>query len=238
MRFSTLDIEFADVILPSICSISIIDWDDSGITNQYSTYINPDCEIDEYFKDRHKITLEQTKTSPLIGEAWIDIFNHLENRIIFSHYANRNIRALKSLADINYLNMPPLIYCCSASISRKLWPYFKNDTLPEITERLGISTTHFNSLEDAKSVGYIVKKAMNDMEIDSLPELFDKIGFTGGIVKEGERYIYRAIKKESGYLARVKDVNNIYGIDWIKANYYQEDKDIIKNSLFFLERRT
>lgn len=237
MRFTTFDIEFADVILPSICSISIVDWDDSGIINQYTTTINPDCEIDEYFKDRHGINLEQTKNSPLIGEAWIDIFNHLENKIVFSHYANRNIRALKSLADINYLNMPPLIYCCSASISRKLWPYFKNDTLPEVTERLGITSTHFDSLEDAKSVGYIVKRAMADLEITSLSELFDKIGFTGGVVKEGERYIFRAIKKEAGFIAKVKDENNIYGIDWLKASYYQKNKDIIKNSLFYLERR-
>lgn len=91
-----------------------------------------------------------------------------------------------------------------------------------MTERLGITSTHFNSLEDAKSVGYIVKRAMADLEITSLSELFDKIGFTGGVVKEGERYIFRAIKKEAGFIAKVKDEDNIYGIDWLKASYYQK----------------
>ena len=162
MQFTTFDIEFADVILPSICSISIIDWNDSGIVNVYKTMINPDCDIDPFLQDRHKITAEQISTAPTLPEVWKDIYDHLENKLVFSHYANRNVRSLQELASINYLNMPPFIFCCTASISRKLWPYFKNDTLPEITERLGINDHHYNSYEDAKSVGYILKKARCD----------------------------------------------------------------------------
>ena len=110
MQFTTFDIEFADVILPSICSISIIDWNDSGIVNVYKTMINPDCDIDPFLQDRHKITAEQISTAPTLPEVWKDIYDHLENKLVFSHYANRNVRSLQELASINYLNMPPFIY--------------------------------------------------------------------------------------------------------------------------------
>lgn len=205
MKFTTFDMEFADIILPSICSISIIDWDENGIISAYKTLINPDCEFDERLQARHRITPEMVKNAPTIQEAWIDIYNKLENKLVFSHYANRNIRALENLAYIKYLKLPPLVFCCTASISRKLWPYFPNDKLPVITERLGINNKHFDSFEDAKSVGYIVGKAMEDTQCFTFNEFFAKLGFCGGYIENGERKVYRAIKEGAHYI--VKDKN-------------------------------
>lgn len=230
MRFTTFDIEFADVLLPSICSISIIDWNDNIIENVYKTMINPDCDIDPFLQDRHKITNEQVQKAPTLPEVWKDIYDHLENRVVFSHYANRNVTSLKNLADINYLNMPPFIFCCSASISRKLWPYFKNDTLPEITERLAINDHHYDSYEDAKSVGYIIQKAMADTETSSLFDFFNQVGFSGGFIEDGEKHIYRAIKKDNGYIARIKE-NDIRELDWTKIACYSYTNDIISSCI-------
>lgn len=205
MEFTTLDMEFADVILPSICSISIIDWDDNGIKNIYSTLINPDCDIEDFLYQRHKITSDMVKDAPTIQEAWIDIYNRLENKVVFSHYANRNFKALSDLAAIKYLKMPHCIFACSASISRKLWPYFSSDKLPVISERLGVNYNHFNSLEDAKSVGFIVQRALEDTHSCSFEDLYSKVGFSGGYIENGEKKIYRAIKSPLGYIAKKQE---------------------------------
>ena len=73
MHFVTLDMELADRILPSICSITIIEWNDNNIVNIIDTYINPDCEVEEFFADRHGITNEMLKDAPTLPEKWIEI---------------------------------------------------------------------------------------------------------------------------------------------------------------------
>ena len=214
MNFTTFDIEFADFIIPSICSISIIDWDESGIKNVYKKMINPDCDMDPYLENRHKIDINSLKDKPTIQEIWIDVYNHLENKLVFSHNANRNVNSLKQLASINYLNMPPFNFCCTASISRKLWPNFKSSDLKEVTERLGVNDKHYNAFEDSKSVGYILSKALDDTCSESIEQLFKQIGFTGGYVKDNEKHVYRAIKRNNEYIIRTRQNGDIQELDW------------------------
>lgn len=231
MEFTTFDIEFADVILPSICSIAIIDWKDGEIINEYSTKINPDCEIEDFLKDRHGLTMEDLKNSPTLPEIWIEIYDRLENKIVFGHNANRNVRALRESANILYLNMPTFIYCCTASLSKKLWPYLNDFSLPYISERLGINNVHYNSYEDAKSVGRIINKAIEDTGVKSISEMFSLVGFSGGLIDNKEKSVYRAIKRKGKYKARIKNrkTGEIKYIDFFEA---ESQKDDIKTSIY------
>lgn len=194
MNFVTLDMELADRMLPSICSITIIEWEDNKIINILDTYINPDCEVEEFFADRHGITNEMLKDAPTLPEKWIEIYDALDHKMVFAHNANRTIKALKQRASIDLLKMPNLRFGDTASIARRTWPGMDSYRLPELTESLNITKYHNNSYEDAKSVAKIVNMSSELFDADTPGELFRIIGYAGGIIRNQEKISYRAVK--------------------------------------------
>lgn len=204
MRFVTLDMELADRMLPSICSITIIEWNDNNIVNIIDTYINPDCEVEEFFADRHGITNEMLKDAPTLPEKWIEIYDALDHKMVFAHNANRTIKALKQRASVDLLKMPDLRFGDTASLARRTWPGLDSYRLQELTETLNITKFHNNSYEDAKSVAKIVNMASELFDADSPGELFRLSGYAGGIMRNQEKLSYRAVKdkKNDIYIQR------------------------------------
>lgn len=204
MHFVTLDMELADRMLPSICSITIIEWNDNNIVNIIDTYINPDCEVEEFFADRHGITNEMLKDAPTLPEKWIEIYDALDHKMIFAHNANRTIKALKQRASVDLLKMPDLRFGDTASLARRTWPGLDSYRLQELTETLNITKFHNNSYEDAKSVAKIVNMASELFDADSPGELFRLSGYAGGIMRNQEKLSYRAVKdkKNDIYIQR------------------------------------
>lgn len=204
MHFVTLDMELADRILPSICSITIIEWNDNNIINIIDTYINPDCEVEEFFADRHGITNEMLKDAPTLPEKWIEIYDALDHKMVFAHNANRTIKALKQRASVDLLKMPDLRFGDTASLARRTWPGLDSYRLQELTETLNITKFHNNSYEDAKSVAKIVNMASELFDADSPGELFRLSGYAGGIMRNQEKLSYRAVKdkKNDIYIQR------------------------------------
>lgn len=194
MHFFTLDMELADRMLPSICSITIIEWLDGKIINILDTYINPDCEVEPFFADRHGITDEMLKTAPTLPQKWIEIYDMLDGKMIFAHNANRTIKALKQRASVDLLKMPNLRFGCTCSLAKRTWPGLDDYRLPSLTEKLNITKFHNNSYEDAKSVAKIVEMSAELFDAESPGELFRLSGYAGGIVKNQEKISYRAIK--------------------------------------------
>lgn len=204
MHFVTLDMELADRMLPSICSITIIEWNDNSIVNIIDTYINPDCEVEEFFADRHGITNEMLKDAPTLPEKWIEIYDALDHKMVFAHNANRTIKALKQRASVDLLKMPDLRFGDTASLARRTWPGLDSYRLQELTETLNITKFHNNSYEDAKSVAKIVNMASELFDADSPGELFRLSGYAGGIMRNQEKLSYRAVKdkKNDIYIQR------------------------------------
>lgn len=201
MKYVTLDMELADRMLPSICSITIIEWEDGKITKILDTYINPDCEVESFFSDRHGITNEMLIDAPTLPEKWIEIYDALNHKMVFSHFANRTIKALKQRASVDQLLMPNMRFGDSASIAKRTWPRLEDYRLPYLTEILNITKFHNNSYEDAKSVAKIVDMSAELYDVYSSGELFKTIGYAGGIIKNQEKISYKAIKDKK---------NNIY----------------------------
>jgi len=196
-------------MLPSICSITIIEWKDGQIVNILDTYINPDCEVEPFFADRHGITDEMLKTAPTLPEKWIEIYDMLDHKMVFAHNANRTIKALKQRASVDLLNMPNLRFGCTHSIAKRTWPGLDDYRLPYLTEKLNISTYHHNSYEDAKSVAKIVNMSAELFDAETPGELFRTIGYASGIIRNQEKISYRAIKdkKTQIYIQKPYEIN-------------------------------
>lgn len=216
--FITVDMEYADRMLPSICSISIVSWKNDEIVDIFSSLINPDCEIESFLKDRHGITDDMVKNAPSLPSLWPDICKILDGNIVFMHSAARAFSSIIVRADVDYLTVPNLNYGCTFSLARRVWPGLDDYRLPNVTEYLGITKLHNHSLEDAKSVGIIVSKAMKEKNAKTVIELFNKVGFAGGRIKDNKKQIYRAVKnkKEKIFLCRVEE--NFFDI----SDFYKE----------------
>lgn len=210
MEYLTLDIELADRILPSICSITIRGWEDGINTNIFSTLINPDCEIEDFLTKRHGITQEMVRNAPTLPEIWREIYDLLENKLVFAHFANDVIQKLMLRASVDYLNLPNLKYGCTASIAKRTWQGQNDYKLNALSEALNITKIHNNSKEDSLTVGIIINKAMEVHDVTSIVSLFEKIGFAGGQIKDNTKTCYRAIKnkKDNIFITKTKK-NNI-----------------------------
>lgn len=194
LKFVTLDMEIADRMLDSICSITLMEWDNGKLVNVFDTYISPDCEIEEFFADRHGITNEMLDQAPTLREKWVEIYDFMDKKMIFAHFANQTIKMLKRRAITDCLNMPDIRFGCSASIARRTWPGLDDYRLPALTEKLGISKKHYNSYEDARSIARIVEMAAEIYGSRTCGDLFRSIGYAGGILVSQNKISYRAVK--------------------------------------------
>lgn len=212
MEFVSLDFEYADRLLPSICSISIIRWKDGVIEDEYRTLINPDCEIEEFFVKRHGITDAMVKDKPTLPQIWKTIYEKLDGMMVFAHKANVVITDLRVRAQADYLNMPDLVYGDTMSISKRVWKHFDKFDLPYLNERLALSVKTRDAYHDAIAVGKIVNMAIKERGKSNYIELFEEIGFAGGFILEQEKISYRAVNREGVYITRLRLPKKEYSI--------------------------
>lgn len=191
MQFLTVDMEVADRILPSICSFTIVRWIDGTPCNWFHTMLNPECDVEDFFADRHGFTNDDLKNSPVLREKWRRIYDILEGSMVFAHYANRTFQMLQRRAEIDYLNMPNFTFADSASIARRCFPGLGDYRLPNVSEKLEITTNHNDSYTDAHTVAAIIMKALEKEEVSSCDELFKKVGFVGGKYENQKKILVR-----------------------------------------------
>lgn len=192
--FVTMDINIADRILPSICSIAICVWENNIIIDEFFSYINPDCEVEEFFIEKHGITDDALKNAPTLPELWIKIYDMLENKTVFCYDHNHVIRTLMNRSQLEQLNMPDMNFAGVKSLCIRTWKDFNDYSLYNITEKLDITNIHNDVIEDARSLGKIIYKATDYLNLNSPYELFRKTGFAGGYIRNNNKISYRAIK--------------------------------------------
>lgn len=194
--FVTIDMELADRILSSFCSISILYWENGEIIKEFHTLINPDCEVEEFFKDRHGLTDEELSQAPTLPYVWKEIYDLLENKMVFAYDANRVMKTLINRAEVDVLNVPNFDYGNVQSIVKRTWKGLDDYRLQNITEKLNITKIHNDSYEDAKSLGKLIYKATEELELEKPEELFHQIGYAGGYIRNNKKYCYRAKKNK------------------------------------------
>lgn len=198
-----MDMELADRYLNSICQISIIEWDNFIPIKEINTYIYPDCDVEEFFLTRHGLTAEHLITAPKLGEKWIEIFNMLENKLVFCHNANQKIKILSNIASSNYLNLPDFSYACTQSIAKRSWPMeLDGYKLNDIAKKLDVEYQANNSRNDAMLIANIVQTSISIHQSDSIQSFFESVGFATGRIYNQERIVYTSYKGRNNTYTR------------------------------------
>lgn len=199
MEYTTLDMEWADVCLPSICSIAILDWKDGEVVSSYYHLVCPDCDYDERLSKRHGLTKEDTSSMPSVSEIWKEIYDHLDGKTVFVANACSRLRSLCRLADSQALRMPNMVYGDVLSLARRCWPWLPCRDLEQTAQRLQIVKKAHEARQDAWAIGRIVEQALAERGLADLDALFDQVGFAGGVVSNGLMIPYRAGGKKQGH---------------------------------------
>lgn len=205
MEYITIDMDLADRILPSYCCVSVITWEDGNMKDVYSSYIYPDCDIEDFMLARHGITNKDVDAAPTMSNVWCEISKIIEGKLVFFVNGSKDVDMLLRRLDVDYLETPSFNYGSIISICKRTWDNLSKYDFATITSELGISTSHYNSLNDAIAMGMIINRAMEYHNAEDVTELFNKIGYAGGYVIGCRKVTYKALKdkKSKEYYPRV-----------------------------------
>lgn len=194
MEYITIDFDIADRILPSYCCISVITWKDGIMTDVYSSYIYPDCDIEEFMANRHGILNIDVEEAPTMQNVWKEVQDIIKDKLVFFVNGAKDVDMLIKRLGVDYLSVPDFKYASIISMCKRTWKDLSRYDLATITSELGITSKHYNSMDDAISMGMLINKSLEIHKASNIEELFNKIGFAGGYIISGHKVVYRARK--------------------------------------------
>lgn len=177
MEFVAIDFETANRQYDSACSLAAVTVSGNEVVKEaYSLIRPPTMEFDPNHVAIHQITPDMVEQKPTFDQLWERVYTHLEGKIVVAHFANFDIRVLRTTLHTYHIPWPSLQYACTVEISRRVWPELPNHKLNTMGEFLGRSFQHHQALDDARVCAAIVQAAAEKTGTSSMEELLDTIG--------------------------------------------------------------
>lgn len=139
VQFAIVDIETTggNPKFDKITEIAIYIYDGEKIIDEFTTLINPECNIPSFITQMTGITNEMVAEAPKFFEVAKKIVEITDNRIFVAHNVNFDYNFIKN----EFLRLG-YNYCrkklCTVVLSRKAFPGKKSYSLGNITHELGI----------------------------------------------------------------------------------------------------
>ncbi len=186
MDFVALDFETANFRPDSPCQVAIAVVVGGQIVDEKSWLIRPKSM---YFSDRciaiHGIRPEHVESHPEWDHIWDELHPMIDGRVLLAHNAGFDINVMVRTLTLYDLACPPIYYSCTRLIARRAWPGCDGYGLKAIAERLQIRFRHHDALEDARTCALVALHAANQIRVNSLDELDERLGLIRGRVQLG-----------------------------------------------------
>ncbi len=211
MRFISIDVETANADLASICQIGVVSFQDKKVVETWESLINPEDEFDDVNISIHGITEEKIARAPIFPNIFENLYSRLEEQIVVSHMPFDRIALARVMEKYDL----PILNCTwldSARVARRTWKQFAYSgyRLSNLAEELEIKFHHHDALEDARTAGEILIKAINEtgLEISEWLErvkkpIFDEASYSKRVKRDGnpEGYLFGEIVVFTGALS-------------------------------------
>jgi DNA polymerase III subunit epsilon len=160
MNFVAIDVETANADMASICQIGIVKYENSKLTEEWKSLVNPEDYFDQMNVSVHGIdesTLGDALTFPELSDT---IRYFLEDSIVVCHTHFDRV-ALNQASKRYDLITPKCTWLDSARVTRRTWAEcaWKGYGLSKVCDMLGYHFKHHDALEDAKAAAYIFLSA-------------------------------------------------------------------------------
>ena len=152
-----------------ITEISIFIYDGYEIVDEFTSLVNPECEIPYFITGLTGIDNDMVRDAPKLEEIVEDILNITENTIFVAHSVNFDYNVIKNeLKLLGYEFIRKKL--CTVRLSRKLLPGYHSYSLGKLCSALGIPLTdRHRARGDAHATTLLFKKLLRQ---DGATEVF------------------------------------------------------------------
>ncbi|WP_139958817.1 exonuclease domain-containing protein [Flavicella sediminum] len=229
MKYAIVDIETNGGV--KITEISIFVFDGEKVIDEYTTLINPECNIPAFITNLTGITNTMVKEAPKFYEVAKDIFEATEDCVFVAHNVNFDYNIIsKEFKELGLSYKRKKL--CTVRLSRKLLPGRKSYSLGKLCLSEGIplvdrhrargdaeaTTILFEKLLKADN-GSVIASFLNPRSREAtLPPLLPKKVFDNLPEKEGVYYF----KNEDKEIIYVGKANNIK--QRVLSHFYDKKK--------------
>lgn len=167
MDFVSIDVETANADMASICQIGIARYENSELTNEWVTYVDPEDYFEGINVSIHGIDESTVKGAPTFGELVKALYSQLEDRVVVCHTHFDRV-AMHQAAQKYSVDAPRCTWLDSARVARRAWEEcaWKGYGLHPLCQRLGYVFRHHDALEDAKAAAHILIAASKEKMLD------------------------------------------------------------------------
>ena len=167
MNFTSIDVETANADLSSICQIGIVKFLDGMIADKWSTLVDPEDEFDLINVSIHGIDEKMVKGAPTLPHIENHIRRMLADTIVACHTPFDRV-AINQVYQRYGLRPIECVWLDTARVSRRAWTQFayQGYGLANVAGELGIKFRHHDALEDARTAGEILVKAIKNTGIN------------------------------------------------------------------------
>jgi len=169
LNFVALDVETANPDMASICQVGVVHFEDGKPTETWSTLVNPNDYFDVVNVSIHGIEENDVLGAPNFKQISSEINRRVKNQIVAIHTFFDRSAITKAVACHD--TMPPeCVWLNTASVARRAWPDVaqRGYGLAPLAAKLGIEFNHHDAVEDARTTGLILVRAMKEMNLDLL----------------------------------------------------------------------
>lgn len=167
MKFIAIDVETANANLSSICQIGLAFFENGELVDTWESLINPEEEFDPINVSIHGIDYLDIKNAPTFKDISEKFINLVQDSILVSHMSFDRVALYRSFEKVK-LKQLNCSWIDSAMVVRRTWNELskKGYGLANVAKKLNIEFEHHNALEDAKTCGIILVKALEELSMD------------------------------------------------------------------------
>lgn len=175
MEFVALDVETANPNMASICQIGAARYSGGVLTEEWSTYVDPQDYFDGMNVTVHGIHASTVVGSPTFPELSDVLTKWLGSAVVVTH-THFDRTSLHQAADKYGLGMPTCTWLDSARVARRTWTEFaeRGYGLSNVCTAIGYQFRHHDALEDAKASAAILLAALQKAGVD-LAEMLRRV---------------------------------------------------------------
>lgn len=167
MKFIAVDLETANPRMSSICQIGIVAFEDGQEVASEARYVDPQDYFDPYCVAVHGITSEKVRGAPRFSDLHQWLCQSLSGSIVACHTHFDRV-ALAQACGHHGLEHPPCEWLDTARVARRAWSQFARSGygLANVARHLDIKFRHHDALEDARTAGLILLRAIEETGFD------------------------------------------------------------------------
>lgn len=163
MRFIAIDLETSNPRMSSICQIGVVTFEGGKETDAQVHFVDPQDYFDPYNVAVHGITEDHVRGAPRFSDLHPWLCERMANEVVACHTHFDRV-ALAQACGRHALDLLPCNWLDTARVARRAWSQFSQSGygLANLAQHFGITFQHHDALHDARAVGLVLLRAMEE----------------------------------------------------------------------------